>query len=77
MNMPQDPPSDEKSPLHWILCSENWEDLVIIAVLELSTTLLERNYSDVSTQDIKRSSFDGPHSQCRKLRKKPKRVRKD
>ena len=35
MNTPQDPPPSEKSPLHWGLCSENWEDLVIIAVPEL------------------------------------------
>ena len=76
MNTHQDPPPNEKSPLYWVLCSENWEDLVIIAVPELNTTWTENNYSDVSTQDIKRSYFDGPHSQHRKSRKKPKRVKK-
>ena len=73
MNTPQDIHLNEKSPLHWVLCSENWEDLVIIDVLELNTNLINSNYSDVSTQDLKRSYFDGPHSQCRKSRKKPKR----
>ena len=76
MNTPQDPSTDEKSPLHWVLCSENWEDLMIIAVPELSTTLIESSYLDVSTQDIKRSYFNGPHNECRKSKKKSKRVKK-
>ena len=50
--------SHVKSPLHWVLCSENWKDLMIIAVPELNTHPIESNYSDVSTQDIKRSYFD-------------------
>ena len=75
--MPQDPPPNEKSTLHWVLCSEKWEDLMIIAVPELNTTPIESNYSNVFTKDIKRSYFDGPHSQCRMPRKKPKRVKKN
>ena len=74
--MPEDPSPSENSPLHWVLCSENWEDLMIIAVPELNTTPIENNYLDESTQYIKRSYFDGPHSQCRGSRKKPKRVKK-
>ena len=66
INMSQDPPLDEKTTLHWVLCSERWEDIVIIAVPKLDTILIENNYLDVSTQEIKRSHFDGPHNQCRK-----------
>ena len=62
MNTPQNSPPDEKSPLHWVLCSENWEDLMIIAVPELYTTLIENNYLDVFTQGIQRSYSDGPHT---------------
>ena len=76
MNPPKDPPPDKKSLLHWVLCPENWEDLVIIVIPDLNTTPIEGNYSNVSTQDI-RSYFDGPHSQCRKSRKKPKGVKKN
>ena len=77
MNTSWDLPPDEKSPLHWVLCSENWEDLVIIAVPELNTTPIESNYLNMSTQDIKQSYFNGSHSQCQKSRKKPKRVEKN
>ena len=55
---PQDPLPNEKSPLHWVLCYENWGDPVFIAVPDLNTTLIDSNYSNVSTQDIKRSYFD-------------------
>ena len=72
MNTSQGPPLDEIPTLHWVLCSERWEDIVIIAVPELDTILIETNYLDVSTQEIKRSYFDGPYSQCRKLQKKTK-----
>ena len=54
MNMPQDPPLTENPTLHWVLCFEKWEDLVIIAVPELNTISIENNYSDVSTQDVKK-----------------------
>ena len=58
MNTPQDSPPDEKSPFHWVPCSENWENLMIIAVPELNTYMIESNYLDLSTQDIKRSLMD-------------------
>ena len=67
MNTSQDLPLDENPPLYWVPCSESWEDIVIIAVPELDTTLIENNYSDVSVKDIKRSYFDGPNNQHRKL----------
>ena len=55
MNMSQDPPLNENPPLQWVLCSERWEDVVIIAVLELDTILIENNYSVVSAKEVKRS----------------------
>ena len=76
MNISQNPPLDKNPMLHWVLCSERWEDIVIIAVPELDTIVIENNYSDVYAQEIKRSYFDGPHSQCRKSQKKSKRVKK-
>ena len=77
MSSPQDEPPNENSPLHWVLCSEYWEDLVIIVVPDLNTTLLDINYLNVSTQHIMRSHFDGAHSEGRKSRKKLKRVKKN
>ena len=76
MNTPKNPTLDENPMLYWVLCSEKWEDLMIIAVPELDTILIKSNYLDVSTQDIKKSYFDGPHSQLRKSQKKSKRVMK-
>ena len=66
MNTSLDPPLDDNPTLHWVLCSERWEGIVIIAVPELNTILIENNYSDESAQEIKRSYLDGPHSQCMK-----------
>ena len=76
MNTSQDPPLNENPTLHCVLCSERWEDIMIIAVPELDTILIENNYLEVSTQEMKRSYLDRPHSQCRKLQKKTKRVKK-
>ena len=66
MNTSQDPPHNENPILHWVFCSERWEDIVITAVPELNTIQIENNYSDVSAQEVKRSYFDGSHNQCRK-----------
>ena len=66
MNTSQDPPLDENPPLHWVLCSERWKDIVIIAVSELDTILIENNYSDVSAKEVKRSYLNRSHNQCRK-----------
>ena len=65
MNTSQDPPLNENPTLHWVLCSERWEDIVIIAVPELDTILIENYYLDVSAQEIKKSYFDRPHNQHR------------
>ena len=53
-NTSQDPPLNENPMLHWVLCPERWEDIVIIAVPELNTISIENNYLDVSTQEIKK-----------------------
>ena len=66
MNTSQDPPLDENPMLHWKLCSERLEDIVIIAVPEFYTIPIDNNYPDVSIQEIKRPYFDGPHIQHRK-----------
>ena len=66
ISMSKDPALDENPTLHWVLCSERWEYIVIIAVPDLDTILIENNYSDVSAQEIKRSYSDGLHNQGRK-----------
>ena len=76
MNTPQDLPLSKNPTLHWILCSGKWEELMIVAVLEIDTILIGNNYLDVSTLHIKISYFDGPHNQCRKSQKKSKKVKK-
>ena len=65
INKSQDPPLNE-NPLHWVLCSERLEDIVIIAIPELDTIPIENSYSDVSAQEVERSYFNRPHNQCRK-----------
>ena len=73
MNKSQDPPLDKNPTLYWVLCSKRWEDIVLIAVPELNTILIESNYLDISTQEVKRSYFDWLHNQCWKSWKKSKR----
>ena len=58
MNTPEDPFLNQKPTLHWVLCSQKWEDLMIIVVPELNTILIESNYLDVSIQDITKYYFD-------------------
>ena len=37
----------------WVLCSEDWRDIVIMYVPELNNIPIEENYADKSQEEIK------------------------
>ena len=37
----------------WILCSEDWQDIVITYVWQLNSIPIEDNYADISLEEIK------------------------
>ena len=37
----------------WVLCSEDWQDIVITYVPQLSNIPIEDNYADISLEEIK------------------------
>ena len=39
----------------WVLCSDDWRDLVIMYVPELNNIPIEDNYAYISTQEIKKA----------------------
>ena len=38
----------------WVLCSEDWRDIVIMYVPELNDIPIEENYADISWEEIKK-----------------------
>ena len=57
--MPENDTSSKQTKLkyEWVLCSENWQDLVIIHVFQLNNTLIEDNYANISIKEIKNTYF--------------------
>ena len=41
------------SKYEWVLCSENWQDFVIIHVTQLNVTPIEDNYANLSIKNQK------------------------
>ena len=39
----------------WVLCSEDWRDIVIRYVPELNDIPIEDNYADISWEEIKKA----------------------
>ena len=39
----------------WVLCSEDWRDIVIMYVPELNDMPIEDNYADISCEEIKKA----------------------
>ena len=37
----------------WVLCSEDWQDIVIMYVPQLNNIPIEDNYADISLEEIK------------------------
>ena len=48
--------TQKKSKYEWVLCSENWQDFVIIHIPQLNMTSVE-NYANLSIKDIKDTYF--------------------
>ena len=45
---------DEKQKTEWVLCSEDWTDIVIMYVPQLNSVPIEDNYSEISQEEIKK-----------------------
>ena len=62
----------ETKPEHtrtkWVLCSEDWRDVVIMYVPDLNNILIEENYGDISQEEIKDAFLI--FGKCRKPHKK-------
>ena len=41
----------------WVLCSEDWQDVVITYIPQLNDTPIEDNYADISLNEIKDAYF--------------------
>ena len=41
----------------WVLCSEDWQDIVTIYVPQLNNIPIEDNYADISLEEIKDAYF--------------------
>ena len=45
----------ENAETEWVLCSEDWRDIVITYVTELNDIPIEENYADISQEEIKKA----------------------
>ena len=45
---------DEKQITGWVLCSDDWRDIVIMYVPQLNTIPIEDNYAEISQEEIKK-----------------------
>ena len=45
----------ESAETEWVLCSEDWRDIVIAYVPELNDMPIENNYADKSREEIKKA----------------------
>ena len=52
----------------WVLCSEDWQDIVIKYVLQLNNIPIENNCTDISMEEIKDAYLK--HGKWRKPHKK-------
>ena len=46
---------EENAETEWVLCSEDWRDIVIMYVAELNEIPIEENYADISWEEIKKA----------------------
>ena len=46
----------------WILCSDDWQDIIIIYIPHLNDTPIEDNYVNISLKEIKDVYFKYFHS---------------
>ena len=43
----------EHTRTEWVLCSEDWKDIVITYVPQINNIVIGDNYADISQEDIK------------------------
>ena len=41
----------------WLLCSDDWQDIVITYIPQLNDTPIEDNYADIALKEIKDAYF--------------------
>ena len=58
----------ENTQTDWVLCSEDWRDVVIMYVPDLNNIPIEENYVDISQEEIKDAFLK--FGKCRKPQKK-------
>ena len=46
---------DEKQKIAWILCSDDWRDIVTMYVPQLNNIPIEDNYAEISHKEIKKA----------------------
>ena len=47
----------EHTKTEWVLCPEDWRDIVIMYVPELNNIPIEDNYAEISQEEIKDAYF--------------------
>ena len=47
----------KQAKTEWVLCSEDWQDIVMIYVPQLSNIPIENNYTEISLEEIKDTYF--------------------
>ena len=45
----------ENAESEWVLCSEDWRDILIMYVPELNDIPIEVNYADISQEEFKKA----------------------
>ena len=45
----------ENAETEWILCSEDWRDIMITYVPDLNNIPIEENYADISQEEVKKT----------------------
>ena len=58
----------EHAQTEWVLCSEDWRDIMITYVPDFNNIPIEENYADISQEEIKDPSSN--LAKCRKPHKK-------
>ena len=58
----------EHAQTKWVLCSEDWRDVMIMYIPDLNNIPIEENYADISQEEIKDAFLK--FGKCRKPHKK-------
>ena len=47
--------ASEHTKTEWVICSEDWRDIVIMYVPQMNNIPIEDNYADISQEEIKKA----------------------